>query len=281
MTDFDERIAEAVGSTPTDRVELDGGMIGTVYRVDLADGRRLVAKVGDTPLSVEAAMLRYLATESDLPVPEVFHASDDLLVIEYVDGESQITPAVERDAADHLAALHGVTADAFGFERDTLTGPVRQPNPWTDSWTDFFRDERIRHVADLGRADGSLPPSLADRVESFAADLDALLVEPESPSLIHGDAWRTNILVRDGRVTAFLDPAVYYAHPEVELAYIDWTGTFGEVFFDRYRDHRSIADGFFSRRRHAYAVYPLLVHVYLFGGQYVGSLQRTLGSVGY
>lgn len=281
MTDFDERISEAVGSTPTNRVELNGGMIGTVYRVTLADGRTLVAKVGETPLSVEGAMLDYLADESDLPVPEVYHASDELLVIEYVDGESRITPAVERDAADHLAALHDVRADAFGFERDTLTGPVRQPNPWTDSWVDFFRDERIRHVASLARDGGSLPSSLADRVEAFASDLDSLLVEPESPSLIHGDAWRTNVLARDGRVTAFLDPAIYYAHPEVELAYIDWTGTFGEAFFDRYRDHRPIEDGFFSRRRHAYAVYPLLVHVHLFGGQYVGSLQQTLGELGY
>ncbi|AEH37720.1 fructosamine kinase family protein [Halopiger xanaduensis] len=266
---------------PTTVTELRGGQIGSAYRVDRADGPPVVAKVGETPLEVEAFMLRTLAEESNLPVPEVRYADDDLLVLEYVEGTTDHGPESARDAADHLAALHENSDDAFGFERDTLTGPVRQPNPWTDSWIDFYREQRLEHVAALALEGGSLPADLADRIDAVAADLESLLGEPDAPALIHGDVWTTNVLSRDGDVTAFLDPATYYAHPEIELAFIDWTETFGDAFFDRYQKKRALEPGFFDRRRYVYRLYPLLVHVHLFGGRYVARLEQTLERLGY
>jgi fructosamine-3-kinase len=166
---------------------LSGGQIGRVVRVDLAGGRRLVAKAGPTPLSVEGRMLRYLAEESPLPVPAVHHAGDDLLVLAYVPGDDPVTPAVERDLADRLAACHAVTAEAAGFPFDTLSGRLAQPNPWTDSWIEFFRTHRLGHAADAARDNGTLPAALHDRVRALAADLDDLVVEPDAPALLHGD----------------------------------------------------------------------------------------------
>ncbi|KTG09419.1 fructosamine kinase [Haloprofundus marisrubri] len=278
-----ERVATALDRTPdavTELTELDGGMIGSVYRVGF-DDRTVVAKVGDTPLDVEAFMLRYLTDESDLPVPDVLYADPELLVLTHVDGDSTFSVATERDAADHLCRLHDVRADAFGFPRDTLTGPVRQPNPWTDSWPEFFEQHRLRHVADLAADGGSLSPSLHARVESVADDVDSLLTDPDRPSLIHGDVWTTNLLAQNDEIRAFLDPACYYAHPEVELAYVDWTDTFGDTFFTRYRESRGIDSGFFERRRFVYRLYPLLVHVHLFGGQYPDEVAETLNRIGY
>ena len=275
------RIEDALDATIESIESLDGGMIGSVYRVDLADGTRRVAKVGDTPLTVEAFMLEYLAEHTDLPVPAVYHATDDLLLIEYVEGTSEITPAVERDLADHLVRLHDVSADAFGFPRDTLDGPLRQPNPWTDSWVDFYRDQRLDPATDGAREHGPLTGDLADRLASVSDDLDTLLQEPDRPALVHGDVWRTNLLARDGRVVAFLDPAIYYADPEIELAYVDWTDTGGGPFFDRYRERRGIDDGFFETRRDVYTLYPLLVHVRLFGEEYLDELDRTLERIDY
>ncbi|ELY95322.1 Fructosamine/Ketosamine-3-kinase [Natrialba chahannaoensis JCM 10990] len=284
MTDTDQiidAVAHALAVRPTAVTELQGGQIGSVYRVDCADGSCLVAKTGDSSLSTEAFMLRTLARESELPVPDVRYADDDLLVLEYVPGSTDHDSAVARDAAAHLAALHDTSADAFGLERETLTGPVRQPNPWTDSWITFYRDHRLEYVASLALQGGTLPAALADRLDAVADDLESLLVEPDAPALIHGDVWTTNVLSRDGDVVAFLDPATYYAHPEIELAYVDWTETFGDAFFDRYRDYRAIESGFFDRRRYVYRLYPLLVHTHLFGERYVGQLEATLAQLGY
>ncbi|WP_244605394.1 fructosamine kinase family protein [Halorhabdus rudnickae] len=278
-------IARKVGDTlavePTACRELDGGMIGQVHRVDLADGTSVVAKTGETPLSVEASMLRYLGTHTDLAVPAVLSASDDLLVIEYVDGDSTITPAVERDAADQLAALHDHSAEAFGFPFQTLCGPLAQPNPWTDDWIDFFREHRLCRQARGAREEGPLDRERFERIQKVADDLSDLLVEPDEPALIHGDVWRTNVLAANGDVRAFLDPAIYYAHPEVELAYVDWTDTFGDPFFERYRSRHSIEPGFFEHRRFVYRLYPLLIHVRLFGSEYLPGIDATLTELGY
>ena len=88
-------------------------------------------------------MLRYLAEQSDLPVPAVYYADDRLLMMEFVPGASHFTAAAQSHAAELLAALHDVTAAAFGLEEDTLIGGLHQPNPWYDNWLDFFREQRL------------------------------------------------------------------------------------------------------------------------------------------
>ena len=167
-----DAVGRAVGAETTGATTLDGGMVGNVHRVDLADGRAVAAKAGSTPLTVEARMLRYLG-DRGLPVPDTLYASDALLVLEFVAGDGPMGPAAARDAGRRLAALHDRTADEYGFPFDTLSGAYHQPNPWTDSWVAFFRDHRLRHVARAARDEGSLPPALCDRVEALCADLDA------------------------------------------------------------------------------------------------------------
>ena len=101
-------------------------------------------------------------------------------------------------------------------------------------------------------------------------------------ALIHGDVWTGNVLAENGRITGFLDPAPYYAHHEVELAFITLFGTFGEAFFARYGEVGTRIDAeFWETRRRVYNVYPLLVHVRLFGGGYVGELSANLDMLGF
>lgn len=278
-------VADALDAPVAGSRELDGGEVGTVHRVTLADGRTVVAKTGDTPLDVEAQMLDWL-DERGLPVPERHYRSDDLLVLAYVEGDGDLTPAAERDVARHLAALHEErptgTDGAFGFPFDTLDGPYRQPNPWTDSWVEFYRDHRLLYAAEAARSEGLLSADLSERLDSLAADLDSWLPERPAPSLVHGDVWANNVVVRDGRVRAFLDPACYFGHAEVELAYADFAGSFGDPFFETYREERGIDPGFSEGRRELYQLYPLLVHLRYFEDKnYAADVERALGTVGY
>lgn len=277
------RIAQVLGTKPVRIQPLSGGMIGTVYRVELADGRIIVAKVGETAeanLSREGYMLRYLAQHSGLPVPQVLHSDDTLLLMTFIEGESYLGVSEQQHAADLLADLHNITQAQFGLERDTLIGPLHQPNPLTDSWIDFFREHRLLYMARLAHDAGTLPVEILRRVEKLSAQLDRWLIEPEQPSLIHGDIWRNNVLTRNGRVTGFIDPAIYYAHAEIELAYmLLFDSTFGPAFFERYQ--RPIAPGFFEERRHIYNLYPLLVHARLFGRQYLPAVDACLRQFGF
>ena len=262
---------------------LGGGCIGEVYKVEMGDGTKLVAKVdreGESHLEREAYMLRYLRERSELPVPTVFHDSERLLLMEFVEGSSRFSAVAERDAAELLAGLHDVTAEAYGHERDTLIGSLDQPNPWTESWVEFFRDRRLLYLARVAHEAGRLPMEDLGKVMRLAERLDEYLEEPERPSLVHGDVWSANVLAEGDRITAFLDPAIYHADPEIELAFISLFNSFGDAFFKRYGEIRSLRDDFFEERRDLYNLYPLLAHVYFFGGGYLDSMRATLRRFG-
>ena len=262
---------------------LGGGCIGEVYKVEMGDGTELVAKVdreGESHLEREAYMLRYLRERSELPVPEVFHGSERLLLMQFVEGSSRFSEGAERQSAELLAGLHDLTAEAYGHERDTLIGSLDQPNPWTESWVEFFRDRRLLYLARVAHEAGRLPTEDLGKVVRLAERLDEYLEEPERPSLVHGDVWSANVLAEGDRITAFLDPAIYHADPEIELGFISLFNSFGDAFFERYGEIRSLRDGFFEERRDLYNLYPLLVHVYFFGGGYLDSVRVTLRRFG-
>ncbi len=273
------QITDILTSDPLRISPLSGGCIGEVYRVELEDGRTIVAKLADgtgATLATEGYMLRYLREHSRLPVPEVYHSADTLLLMEYIEGDSELDAGAQEHAAELVADLHNVRGKSFGLERNTLIGGLHQPNPTYDQWIPYFREQRLLFMAHEAARVGRLPVHVLERVERFAGQLDKWLIEPEYPSLIHGDMWTTNILAQDGRITGFIDPAIYYAHPEIELAFSTLFGTFGQPFFSRYHQLRPIAAGFFEERRDIYNLYPLLVHVRLFGGGYVGAVDQIL-----
>ncbi len=268
------RILAVTGQRPRRLSPLAGGCVAEIYKVDLDDGGTLVAKLAPESsapgggLAIEGFMLDYLRRQTALPVPAVLHASETLLLLQFIETSGGMDESAERHGAELLAALHGITAKAYGFERDTVIGPLPQANPWTGSWHAFFRDSRLLAMGRRARESGNLTVATFDNLEKFCARIEDFIPEPAAPSLIHGDLWGGNILIRKGRIAACVDPAIYYADPEIELAFTTLFSTFGRTFFERYRELRPIAPGFFETRRDIYNLYPLLVHCALFGAPY-------------
>ena len=279
--DARRRIEAATGKTVVRVSPLGGGCVGDVFKIDLAGGDKIVAKIADAngKLALEGFMLGVLK-KAGLPVPEVIRADDDLLLMSWIDGGDAIDESAQIHAADLLAALHGRTQADFGFDRATLIGGLDQPNPRTASWRSFFRDHRLLYMAGEARRVGNLPARAMARIETLAARIERWIEEPPAPSLIHGDMWGGNVLVKGGRIAGFVDPAIHYADAEIELAFSTLFSTFGDAFFRRYAEHRPIRPGFFEERRDLLNLYPLLVHVRLFGGAYVQSVERTLAKFG-
>src|SRR5215203_7017284 len=171
---------------------LGGGCIGEVYMVELQKGPPLVAKVdreGESRLEREAYMLRYLRQNSELPVPKVYHGSEKLLLMQFIEGNSRFTEGAERHAAELLAALHNITSATYGHERDTLIGSLSQPNHPSYDWVEFFRRHRLLHLANVAHEAGRLSIEDLLRVERLSEKLDELIEDPNPPALIHGDVW--------------------------------------------------------------------------------------------
>lgn len=288
MADLSQLISNALGEPVEGLAEMHGGCIARVVGGTAERRGAFVAKIGDgtSDLTVEAAMLADLGRLSSLPVPSVWHASPDLLVMERLPGSTGVDAHAQRHLAELLAGLHGIEGPSFGYERDTLIGPLTQPNNQEDSWARFFARHRVLRFAQLADGRGALPPGgmetakeLADSIEN---EPNRFIAPGERPVLIHGDLWSGNMLSEGGRVTGLIDPAISYADREVELAFMGLFGCVGREFFERYHELRPISPGFFEHRQGMYRVYPLLVHATLFGSGYgrqaVGAMRLALSA---
>ncbi|MCH8861407.1 MAG: fructosamine kinase family protein, partial [Proteobacteria bacterium] len=163
-----------------------------------------------------------------------------------------------------------------GLKLDTVFGSAHQPNGRCSSWIGFFRDRRLLYMAGLAFRAGRMDDAMLGRVKELAGKLEDLIEEPAAPSLLHGDLWQGNMLVRGGRIEAFIDPAIYYGHAEMDLAFSTLFGTLSDSFFGAYQEQRPIAAGFFEQRRDLYNLWPLLGHVLFFGGAYLGQVDAIL-----
>lgn len=273
-------IEQAIGIRIAAIAPLSAANNAQIYRLSLSTGEVRVAKVAERGLDTEAAMLRYLREKSSLPIPEIFHSNEHVIIMDFVQGQGMIDSRTEAVAAEQLAALHGVSAPEYGFERDTLVGSLPQPGGWHANWPAFFIEHRLLHMAVKALAEGKIDNRMMAQIEKLAARLAGMLDNPPAPSLIHGDIWSGNIITARGRVAAYLDPAIYYADAEIELAFIRLFNTFGDTFFAKYNELRPIRPGFFEERADIYNLYPLLVHTRLFGASYARKAQKILDRFG-
>jgi len=229
----------------------------------------------------EAEMLDYLRSYSNLPVPKVIKRLENILITEYIENNSLGKVDAELDAAIKLSTLHRISDEQFGFATDTTIGIFKQPNRQNDSWVEFYKRERVLEFANKSFEEGKLPENLYLRVITFCDDLDKFLIEPKKPSLLHGDVWSGNVLVKDGKVTSFIDPAIYYGNHEIELAFIDMFQTFEAPFFQKYAELYPVEEGFWEERADIYKLYPYLVHARAFGKNYLPYIEKILDKYGY
>ncbi len=274
-------VEAALGASVTAARSLAGGDINEAFDVHLADGRRAFVKTHPsappTMYSREAEGLAWLAEPGVIRVPAVLAATPRLLALEHVDAGA---PAADHAArlGRELAALHTSGADGFGGPAPNFIGRLDQDNTPEADWATFYARRRLepqlRLAVDAGRASDGMRRGFA-RLFDVLADR---VGPPEPPARLHGDLWGGNALTGPRGEPVLIDPAVYGGHREVDLAMMQLFGGFSPRTFDAYREAAPLADGWRARVP-LYQLYPLLVHVNLFGGGYVGSVERALTQV--
>lgn len=272
------RIEALTGEAIVESTPSHGGDIGVSARVRFGGGRVAFAKRYPNARSelaaAEARGLAWLAEAGALRIPQVIAASEAgeaLLVLEWIE---QASPRGDHDEqlGRGLALLHGRGAEAFGFERDNFIGPLPQSNRNHTSWPAFYRDERLEPLARSAR---DLPREVHRDLERLYAVLEERCGPAEPPARLHGDLWAGNRITDDTGAPCLIDPAVYAGHREMDLAMMRLFGGFGARVFAAYEEAAPLAPGA-SERVALYQLYPLLVHVNLFGGGYVGQLREAI-----
>jgi fructosamine-3-kinase len=274
--ELQEKVEKQIGQKIVSVSPLSAANTAQIYRVATDKKSTFVAKCADNGMDIEAWMLNYLKTKSKLPVPAVFYSDEHIILMEFINPHHSLDDNGHRHAAEVLAELHKIRADLYGLERDTIVGSLPQPNKQNKNWTEFFAQHRLLYMAGEALRENKIDKAMMKQIERLAGKLGNYIKNPAPPSLIHGDVWGGNILCGAGRVAAFLDPAIYYADPEIELAFIKLLNTFSETFFNRYNDINPIKPGFLEERVHIYSLYPLLVHTRLFGTSYARKAQKIL-----
>ena len=177
-----------------------------------------------------------------------------------------------------LGALHRAEPPGFGLPYRNLIARLWQDNRPCATWPDFYWARRLEPMLRRAEEAGLADAALRRDFERLAARLPERCGPAEPPARLHGDLWSGNLLVDEAGAPVLVDPAVYGGHREIDLAMMRLFGGFGPRVFEAYAEAWPLAPGW-EDRIPLYQLYPLLVHVSLFGGSYLGSVRQALRRV--
>jgi len=276
------RIGAVAGAAVTAAQPLSGGDINEAYALRLADGRRLFLKTNARPpagmFPAEARGLQWLAEAgAPLRLPAVVAAEEEFLLLELIaEGRSpRRGGSFDEDLGRGLAALHRRSPAGFGLDHDNFIGRLPQANRPAATWAAFFVRERLEPQLRRATDAGKLPPGVARGLDQVMTRMDQLVGPAEPPARLHGDLWGGNVMSDENGTPCLIDPAVYGGHREVDLAMMRLFGGFSARTFAAYEESFATAPGH-DERVPLYQLYPLLVHVNLFGESYVTSVESAL-----
>ena len=200
---------------------LMGGRVSNAFLVSDGSTRYFVKTQNEARVrgyAWEARSLRSIAA-AGVPTPAVIatgqHGTRSFIVLEYVEPAPPPSP---QAIAEGLIRLHRNTASTFGADGPGWVGLEALDNTPGTSWVDFWCERRFRHrLSGCGAAPGW--DAARPRIEALLPVIrDGLAEHRPAPALLHGDLNNENWLARPDGSVLFIDPAIWYGDPDVDLA---------------------------------------------------------------
>ena len=258
--------------------QLGGGSINSVFLVEL-EKTKIVLKINDSlkfPGMFENEKKGLLnLNKSGVKTPQlIFERTKDnlaFLALEYIPngnfGNWELF-------GEKLAILHSNKNKFFGLDYDNYIGSLRQINKKEDNWKGFYSNQRLLHLTKFAFDKELLSKTDSKKLEEICLKLDTYIPFTK-PSLIHGDLWSGNLIFDQQGKPVFIDPAIYYGHPEMDWAMLSLFGSYPETAMKSYCNIIPLENNYFEREK-IYQLYPLLVHLILFGRGYYRDISEIL-----
>lgn len=260
---------------------LSGGCINHVSRVETTAGTYCLKFNSNLEypgmFEAEAQGLNHLSEARAIRIPGVVGTGEgggySFILLEFIESARRRQDFMER-FGQQLACLHRQSHPFFGFDQDNYMGSLPQQNRIHDTYPDFFREERLEPQVRLAAGKGYLTSRELSAFNRLFGVLDSILPE-NKPALVHGDLWSGNFMVDDRGEPCLIDPAAHYGSREAEIAMTTLFGGFDPDFYHAYQEEWPMEPGW-RERLCIYNLYPLLIHVNLFGSGYLDGIRETL-----
>lgn len=228
----------------------------------------------------ELAGLNLLRETGTVKVPRVISTGNTgkttWLLMEFLEAGRLQKSAWGRLGSD-LASLHRETHAMFGLGQNNYMGSLRQVNTPHGTWAEFYILCRLEPQLRLAHESELLSSLQLRKIEHIFPRLSEIIpIEP--PSLLHGDLWNGNRITGSDGFYWLIDPAVYYGHREADLAMTRLFGGFAPEFYDAYSAVFPLQSGY-EQRVGIHNLYPLLIHLNLFGTGYLGQVMEAVNSI--
>ena len=262
-----------------------GGDINQAFLLETNQGRFLIkvnaALYGLDMFEKEVKGLLQLADTKGLRVPMALfdgkYHQELFFVMEYI---AQGNPSENfwEHFGEGMAKLHTHSNTHFGFEHNNYIGKLSQQNNKHETWPEFYANERLIPLAHKANKRGVLENDDVHLIEKISTKLSSIFPD-EKPALLHGDLWSGNFMADEQGNPVIFDPAVYFGNREMDIAMSLLFGGFDDRFYASYHHHNPLQPGW-EERINLCQLYPLLVHLTLFGGSYYGQVADIIKRYG-
>lgn len=279
-----ERIAQKL-HIPVDTLHFQavgGGSINDSFKIIINNKPVCFIKINSASrfpqlFEKEQKGLALIAQQDIIQVPKVVEhiVVDDyqLLILEWIQsGEKNNT--FWKKFGEQLAALHHCSSATFGLDYDNYMGSVPQLNTPNNSWTNFFIHQRLQLLVKKCLEKNLLTLQHIPLFEKLYTQLPNIF-NTEPPALLHGDLWSGNYMCNATAEPVLIDPAIYYGHRSVDLAMTTLFGGFRTAFYEAYQYHYPFPKNY-QEQWDICNLYPLLIHLLLFGTGYLSAINKTL-----
>ena len=258
-----------------------GGSINQCFKV-YGNGATFFVKYNEYTafpgmIESERKSLDVLASCSAINIPEVLHlgyADTSVFLIEAFIETVKATPDFSRQLGTQLAKLHRFSMPWFGFTEDNYIGTLPQSNKQCDNWAEFFITQRIEKQLSILPASLGIESGFIKRISHVLNKIESYF-PTEPAALLHGDLWSGNVLCGQNQAPFLIDPATYFGHREMDIAMMHLFGGFEKAAFVAYNEEFPLEKKW-EERIDLCNLYPLLVHVNLFGGSYLSQIHAIL-----